>query len=307
MSRKKYSTTRKRRLNIGKMLLTAVMSFIALLLLIYGGLGLTRPPRTDLEQQLFPGITYQREFLSTPRQTMLHLVTIDLTTPNLKFLVTPETPGTDGKEIEARTTSAFLSEFGVKLAINASFFLPFYERSPWNYYPHVGDRVNVIGQAISNGNIYSPSEKIWPVMCISPTNSIQIRSEKCTEGTIQAISGNRFLIERGKPISLDIDESEAKFLPCTAVGINETGDKLWIIVVDGRQPFYSAGLNLAQLRDIFMELGAYTVLNLDGGGSSTLVVEQNGQPKVLNAPIHTRVPMRQRPVANHLGIYFGNG
>ncbi len=307
MSTKKYPTTRRRRPNIGKMLLTVVMSFIALLLLIYGGLGLTRPPRTDLEQQLFPGITYQREFRSTPRQTMLHIVTIDLTTPNLKFLVTPGTPGTDGKEIKARTTSNFLSEFGVKLAINASFFLPFYERTPWNYYPRVGDRVDILGQAISNGNIYSPGGKIWSVMCISPSNSIQFRAEKCPEGTIQAISGNRLLVERGEPIPLDIDESKAKFLPCTAIGINEAGDKLWIIVVDGRQPFYSEGLNLAQLRGIFIELGVYTVLNLDGGGSSTLVVEQNGQPKVLNAPIHTRVPMRQRPVANHLGIYFGNG
>jgi hypothetical protein len=25
--------------------------------------------------------------------------------------------------------------------------------------------------------------------------------------------------------------------------------------------------------------------------------------KALNAPIHTRIPMRQRPVANHLGVY----
>lgn len=302
MSRKKYPTTRRRRPNIGRMLLIAVMSFIGLFLLVYGGLGLNRPPRTDLTQQLFPGITYQREVRSKPRHTMLHIVTIDLNTPKLKFLVTPGTPGTDGREIKTRTTSDFVREFGVQLAINASFFLPFYEHSPWDYYPHLGDRVNIIGQAISNGNMYSPGEKIWPVMCISPTNSIEIRSEKCPEGTIQAVSGNRFLLERGVPRPIDIDR--AKFLPCTAVGINETGDKLWIVVVDGRQPFYSDGLNLVQLTDIFRELGAYTVLNLDGGGSSTLVIKQDGQPKVLNAPIHTRVPMRQRPVGNHLGIYF---
>lgn len=296
--------SRKRKNKIGRILLVAVVSLTALLLLTYGGLCLSRPPRTDLEQQLFPGITYQRVARSVPRRIMLHIVTIDLTTPNLKFLVTPGSPGTDGREIKARTTSSFLREFGVQLAINASFFLPFYERNPLNYYPRVGDRVNIIGQAISNGNIYSPGEKIWPVMCISPDNSIQIRGEKCREGTIQAISGNRLLVERGVPIPLDISVDKAKFLPCTAVGINEAGNKLWIVVVDGRQPFYSDGLNLAQLRDIFMELGAYTVLNLDGGGSSTLVIKQDGQPKVLNAPIHTRVPMRQRPVANHLGIYF---
>lgn len=305
MSRKRYPRTRpRRRVNIGRLLLTAAVSFLSLLLLIYGGLGLTRPPRTDLEQQLFPGITYQREFRSVPQQFMLHVVTVDLTTPNLKFLVTPGTPSSDRMEIKARTTSGFLSEFGVKLAVNANFFLPFYEHNPWSYYPHVGDRVNILGQAISNSNVYSIGEKIWPVMCIFPNNSIEIRAEQCTGGTIQGVAGNRLLVERGVPIPLDIDESEAKSVPCTAVGINEAGDKLWIVVIDGRQPFYSDGLNLAQLRDIFIELGVYTVLNLDGGGSSTLVIEQNGQPKVLNAPIHTRVPMRQRPVGNHLGIYF---
>jgi hypothetical protein len=52
-----------------------------------------------------------------------------------------------------------------------------------------------------------------------------------------------------------------------------------------------------------MELGAYKALNLDGGGSTTLVVADSGGTRSLNSPIHTRIPMRQRPVANHLGFY----
>ncbi len=301
----------RRKNKIGRVLLIAAISSLALLILIYGLLCLSRPPRTDLEQQLFPGITYRREARSTPRRIMLHIVTVDLTTPKLKFLVTPGTPRADGREINARTTANFVREFGVSLAINGSFFLPFYDRTPWNYYPHVGDRVDVLGQSISNGNIYSPGEPIWSVLCISPDNSIQIRAEKCNEGTIQAISGNGRLVKDGVPVPPDPKVPNPQFLPCTVVGINKAGDKLWIVVVDGRQPFYSEGLNLAQLAEIVLELGVYTGLNLDGGGSSTLVVAKNGQPVVLNAPIHTRIPMRQRPVANHLGIYFdsiiGNG
>jgi Phosphodiester glycosidase len=303
MSRKKY---RRRRPNIGRLFLLAVISVIAVLLLIYGGLCLSRPPRTALKQQLFPGITYQREARSTPRRIMLHVVAVDLTTPNLKFLVTPGTPGTDRREINAQTTESFVRKFGVQLAINASFFLPFYEHNPLSYYPHTGDRVNLLGQAISNGNTYSPGEKIWNVMCISPDNSIQLGGQECKKGTRQAVAGNRLLVERGKPVPPD-SNVPPKLMPCTAVGINENGDKLWILVVDGRQPFYSEGLYVSQLTDIFMELGAYTALNLDGGGSSTLVINQDGRPKVLNAPIHTRIPMRQRPVANHLGIYVGMG
>ncbi|WP_009633664.1 phosphodiester glycosidase family protein [Synechocystis sp. PCC 7509] len=295
---------RRRKNKLGRVLLIVGISFLALLILIYGGLCLSRPPRTNLEQQLFPGVTYQRQARSTPRRVMLHIVTVDLTTPNLKFLVTPGTPRADGREINARTTTSFVHEFGVNLAVNGSFFLPFYDRTPWNYYPHTGDRVDVLGQAISNGNIYSPSDPIWSVLCIASDNSIHIQSQKCNEDTIQAVSGNGRLVKDGIPVPPDPNVPHPKFMPCTVVGINQAGDKLMIIVVDGRQPFYSEGLNLAQLTDICIELGIYTGINLDGGGSSTLVMAKNGQPVVLNAPIHTRVPMRQRPVANHLGIYF---
>lgn len=45
-------------------------------------------------------------------------------------------------------------------------------------------------------------------------------------------------------------------------------------------------------------------MNLDGGGSTTLVMEgDNGQPVLLNSPIDSRIPGRERAVANHLGIF----
>jgi hypothetical protein len=50
------------------------------------------------------------------------------------------------------------------------------------------------------------------------------------------------------------------------------------------------------------DLGAVDAINLDGGGSATLVVADHGRPRVLNSPIHTGVPGRERPSANHLGV-----
>ena len=53
-------------------------------------------------------------------------------------------------------------------------------------------------------------------------------------------------------------------------------------------------------------LGADYAMNLDGGGSSTMVVEgADGKPRVLNSPIDNHIPGRERPVANHLGFYIG--
>ena len=66
--------------------------------------------------------------------------------------------------------------------------------------------------------------------------------------------------------------------PRTAAGLTAAGDLL-LLVVDGRQPG-SRGVDLDQLASILLELGAVQALNLDGGGSSTLVA--GGE--VLNRP-----------------------
>jgi exopolysaccharide biosynthesis protein len=74
--------------------------------------------------------------------------------------------------------------------------------------------------------------------------------------------------------------------------------------VDGRQPFYSEGITLKELADLMISLGAQNAMNLDGGGSSTMVVEgEDGRPRILNSPIDNYIPGRERPVANHLGIF----
>lgn len=70
-------------------------------------------------------------------------------------------------ELRAQTTSDFVKEFKLQLAINGSFFGPFRENGPLDYYPHNDDPVNILGQAISSGNIYSPSQSGWNVLCFS--------------------------------------------------------------------------------------------------------------------------------------------
>lgn len=57
--------------------------------------------------------------------------------------------------------------------------------------------------------------------------------------------------------------------PRTAVGVIDT-NHLVFVVVDGRSPGYSAGVDLTELAQIMVGLGATTAYNLDGGGSSTM-------------------------------------
>jgi len=52
------------------------------------------------------------------------------------------------------------------------------------------------------------------------------------------------------------------------------------------------------------EQGAYYAMALDGGGSSTMVIEgEDGKPVILNSPIDLYIPGRERPVGNHFGVY----
>ncbi|GAB1538827.1 hypothetical protein NUACC21_14910 [Scytonema sp. NUACC21] len=283
-------------------LLLAGAGILLLPVTFYGWLCFQRPPQTNLEKVLFNGITYKRISLSTPRPVMMHIVTIDLTTPGIKALVTPNTNPGDSRETTAQTTSEFVKKSKLQLAINASHFHHFYEKSPWDYHPHSGDPSYPIGEAISNGFRYSPPEKNWPVLCISATNRAQIfKSESCPKGTTQGVAGNQVLVYDGRSAISNLVSD--KPYPRVAAAVNREGTKLWLIAVDGKQPLYSDGLTIAELTKATLDLGAYTALNLDGGGSTTLVMATNDEPKVLNAPIHTRVPMRERPVGNHLGFY----
>ncbi len=80
--------------------------------------------------------------------------------------------------------------------------------------------------------------------------------------------------------------------PRTALAYN--ADTLFFVVADGRQPKYSTGLTLYELADILRELGATEAINLDGGSSSTFVVED----MVINSPSGKR----EREVLNAVFI-----
>ena len=244
---------------------------------------------------LFAGITYHREVQQNPRSMVIHIVTVDLRQKDLEFLVTPGDPKAE-LPLVARTTSRFLDEFGLQLAINGDGFTP-WESGLLNSYPRPGDPISPSGLAASRGVIYAQSTDEEPTLYISRTNKARFNSP---DGKVfNAISGTRMLMERGQ-LAGDLN-SEAE--PRTAVGLDQRGRKLIIVVVDGRQPGYSEGATLEELAQIIRAHGAYSAMNLDGGGSSTLVIQgQDGLPALLNSPVDNNIAGRERPVGNHLGI-----
>jgi len=250
-------------------------------------------------ETLFEGVTYVREVRASPRPMVVHVVTIDLDAPGVGLLVTPPDHPETG-ELAARTTSHFLRESGVQVAINANFFHPWYAHGPLWYYPHVGDPVQVDGPAASGGTAYGEERAGYGALSIAADGGVAIGP---MPGAVRcAVSGSPLLLEGGQiPDSVRAGRPH----PRTAVALDASGRRLLLVVVDGRQPNYSEGATLHELADIIREHGGHAALNLDGGGSTTLVVEgEDGEPRVLNCPIHGRVPPAvERPVANHLGVF----
>lgn len=269
----------------------------------YGYWFYHRPLPEARHDELFNGITYIREIRQTPRPLVIHVVTVNLDAPGIEFLVTPSEP-TEGRQLRARTTSQFLEEFDLQLAVNAGFFYPWYARGPLWYYPHIGDPVNVRGLTISRGQQYAPPRRMYSTIYFSQDNRVAIGQP--LDSAYNALSGMYIFLQHGNPNTMFTGWAKPlEPSPRTALAIDQTGRQLLILVVDGRQPNYSEGVTLPELADIALQYGADTALNLDGGGSTTLVMQRtDGTPVILNSPIHGRIPPgRERPVANHLGIF----
>lgn len=265
-----------------------------------------RPQPTSVTQTLFPGVVYVREVRQTPRPVVIHVVTIDLKTAGLGFLVTPGKVG-EKNPLTARTTSEFAREFHTQLALNGDYFSPWYSNTPWDYYPKSGQPVTVHGIAASRGTLYTEGERKWdaPTLYLSKENGVSLI--RPTNEVYNAISGNIFLVREGKRGPEPVPERNT-LEPRSAIGFDKERSKLILVAVDGRQPSYSEGMNYDELIQVMVDQGAYSAINLDGGGSTALVVEEKpGMWRVLNCPIHTRIPGRERPSGNHLGVFIDSG
>lgn len=95
-------------------------------------------------------------------------------------------------------------------------------------------------------------------------------SEAVNMGIRDAVSFGPFLIVNGTPSQFKGNGGYG-IAPRTAIGQRKDGIVL-MLVIDGRRPGHSLGVDMVELTNIMLKYGAYNASNLDGGGSSTIVV-----------------------------------
>jgi exopolysaccharide biosynthesis protein len=225
-----------------------------------------------------------------PKPLQVRAVSIDLHEPSIDFLVTPSN-GAEPKDVGGRTTSEFLAEFKCQVAINGSVFDVMARKK--------GDPMDVEGLGLSRGDLYSPPNQ-WDALLIS-TNHLRAwiaHSPVDARGAYNGLSGFFSLLIDGKNNGGMRDRH-----PRSAVGISRNGRHLILMVIDGRQPGYSEGTTTGETAEWMRKLGAWNALNLDGGGSTALVIEgPDGAPTHLNRPCGPPVGTERR-VATHLGVF----
>ncbi len=246
------------------------------------------PDRTISYEEPWAEVSITRFTVNDPPLSGL-VVSLDLTARSISFVTDTDMSG--------RTVRKFVRDTGADIAVNASPFHPV--RAPARV-----ERA-VIGIHVADGTVlFAPDDRydaFWidtdGVPHIGGQDSAVFRTELESSRVVTAVGGFYRIVDGGE----NVGRRDARH-PRTAVGFDRTRETLYLMVIDGRQRGHSVGVTTWELGEWMRFFGAGDAINLDGGGSSTLVVATDGRPDVANRPVHNQIPGNQRPVANQLGV-----
>ena len=243
--------------------------------------------------RLDPGVIY-REVRSGPHPWVVHLLEVDLNRCELGFQVvgSGDDPGRVPVSVLARR-----SEPGMVAAINGDFFTP--EDEPLGLEATAGA---VRGRSARPVFAWQPGNLPW----IGPVgwegDSLQVGSWAMAtddpDGRTEMLGGYPALLSGGRWVG-DLQQTDRPAFatqrhPRTGVGLDPWRNRVWLVVVDGRQGL-SEGMTLPEFAELFRALGVRDALNLDGGGSSVMVI----RGETANRPSD---PQGERPVVNALVV-----
>ncbi len=262
------------------------MKFIALsitLLLASCQSPLAEPGETNALKLNELGIKYTLKQSTEPIPNRIHVLRIDLSLKKVKPTVAlGADPDGDGPAEVSLTDPR-------KLAANPA-VVAFINTNPWNSFPNAQGKKNrswYAGQPVDIHGLAGTQGKMRSTM--APSNAsvwfdAQSRvhfGHQPKDKPQEATTGFGLILSKGK---LTVNPGGARH-PRTAMGTDQKGAILWLVVVDGRQRHYSEGRNMHELASLMKELGCWTATNMDGGGSSIMgLLGKDGKMKIMNRP-----------------------
>jgi len=205
----------------------------------------------------------------------------------------------EGFTMEGISTTDFLVREECAAAVNGGPFLPY----RWFF---SGPGQIPSGLYVWEGRLLEGPIDRFDALIVDSEGKPSIRSqmEYPFEGEY-ILGGFQRLLKDGRP---SVEEGGNR-TPRTALGISKAGRYLYLMVADGRRKGYSRGLTLAETAGYLHLLGSHEGLNMDGGGSSVMVLAESagndgrigGRARIVNRPVNHR-GFPERIVATHLGI-----
>ncbi|MHB8876266.1 MAG: phosphodiester glycosidase family protein [Myxococcaceae bacterium] len=225
----------------------------------------------------YQGVRHLHRTTSGPTWN-IHALVVDLSVPGVHLVSTSSSQ-------RQRTTSSFAALVGAQAAVNGDFF-SYSTYATSGLSAGAGARWTDTSDTTGSGNLaFGVGSRVE----LYPPSQVVSFDPAWMKGVV---SGHPQIV-KASAVGAFTDTFCTARHPRTAVGLSLDGTKLVLAVVDGRQTS-SIGMTCAELGTLMKGLGAANALNLDGGGSSTLVLGGT----VRNSPSDGS----QRVTANHLGI-----
>ena len=259
-------------------------------------------------------LPYQLERFALPGPLAGVVARINLADPRVEVKVAladdrdPDGIGPCVGQLDTTSNAARRHDFA--LAINASFFAaPNPRKLNDKSIPYfVGNCGIPEGWHFSGGRTVTRpvKETLRDVFVVHDDGRISLH-ERATElpaDTRYAVSGSAIVVNAGQVVARP--NASARH-PRSAVGVSADGRELLMVAVDGRQE-HSRGATLEELGVLMKSLGAHHALNLDGGGSTALVVKDPGTGvfAIANQLSDTSIGLPslriERPVVDVIGI-----
>ena len=244
-----------------------------------------------------------------PYLQVVHAIRIDLSDPDIRLLATPRITNyaVNSRETGGLTVKDFLVTNGLQLAINANNF------NPQDYYLPAGTPMDVSGLLISQGQVVSAQEGASDSSSIlfttnnQPTFIFTNWPPHSTTGIFNAVSGLYAVLVNGVNVGSNyINNSNFPHdaNPRTALGASQNRRYFYLLTIDGRQSGYSDGALDWETGAWLLLVGASDGVNMDGGGSTTLIMQDStGNPVELNMSSAVADSGNERTVGAHLGFF----
>ena len=265
-------------------------------------------------QKVRDGVLYKVLDFTSPRLMKAWIMRVDLKTPGISFVTNERDKRwgermpdyTNGVDIictkRIKTTDFMVRKrkegYNMIVAVNTAPWQPWCK--PWDHkWGNPARWVVSHGKEICAGS--TPGEGELFVIRKDGSAQITKRVPKSEWADVEHVHPGFEIIASNAVINVSDKPYNKGLHPRTVFGLSSCGRYLYLLVVDGRQPNYSIGASLAEAAQMMIDAGAREVLNMDGGGSATLVIydEENRKPRMLNHQRHG-----ERKVALSLGIAF---